>query len=379
MATFTNVSGKIKARVRKPHWPTVSRTFATNAAARAWARETERAMDAGTWIPQSVRHTVNADNEKKSHIHRRFCVEVHALKPFGDSKMRTTLAAARRLEGMSVMDLDAAFWVNYARDRRGLGSEGDPNYRPTPGRTVRHVSKKTVNDELGYIRQAIDFAMTLWGLELEYNPIDKALKVTSALNLTGASNSRTRRPTSQELRLILENAVYFGAERRLHCISLYVRLAVCTGMRLSEMHNLKKSDIDFEREEFWVRDRKHPTLKRGNDYLIDMRPEMKEVMLSFPESNDEYFISRHTLTKPKSISTKFARLVKQLGIEDLTFHDLRHEAISRFFEDTDMSAAEIMAISGHLDRTQLARYTQLRTRAQRRDERDKPSLVVDPA
>jgi integrase len=377
MATFTAVSGKVKARVRKPHWPNVSRTFSTNAAARAWARETERAMDAGTWVSRPVRHTVKSDNEEMSSILRRFCSEIHALKPFGDSKMSTTLAAARRLEGMSIHDLDAAFWVNYARDRRGLGSVSDPNYQPTPGRTAKTVGAKTINDELGYIRQAIDFAMTLWGLELPYNPVDKALKVTAALSLTGASKNRTRRPTSRELRLILENAVYYGAERRLHCLSLYVRLAICTGMRLSEMHNLEKSDIDFDREEFWVRDRKHPTLKRGNDYLIDMRPEMKEVMLSFPESSDEYFISRHTVTTADSISTRFTRLVKKLGIKDLTFHDLRHEAISRFFEDTDMTATEIMAISGHLDRTQLARYTQLRTRAQRRDERDKPSLVVD--
>ena len=373
MATFTNLSGKVKVRIRKTGWPTESRTFSTSAAARAWARDTELAMDTGKWIPKLRRYN---EEEKISTILHRFCTEIHALKPFGGSKMSTTLAAARRLEGLSVRDLDAAFWINYARDRRGFGGEGDPNYRPTPGRTDRPVSKKTVNDELGHIRQAIDFAMTLWGLQLEYNPIDKALKVASTLKLTGASNSRSRRPTSQELRLILDNAVYSGAERRLHCLSLYVRLAVCTGMRLSEIHHLKKSDIDFEREEFWIRDRKHPTDKLGNDHLIDMLPDMKKVMLSFPESDDEYFISRHTITKVTSISANFARLVKKLGIEDLTFHDLRHEAISRFFEDTEMTATEIMAISGHLNRTQLARYTQLRTRAQRRDERDRPSLVL---
>jgi integrase len=45
---------------------------------------------------------------------------------------------------------------------------------------------------------------------------------------------------------------------------------------------------------------------------------------------------------------------------DLRWHDLRHEAISRLFELTDLRDHEIMAISGHLTPAMLARYTQLR-------------------
>ena len=45
--------------------------------------------------------------------------------------------------------------------------------------------------------------------------------------------------------------------------------------------------------------------------------------------------------------------------EDLHFHDLRHEAISRFFE-TGLTIPEVALISGHRDYRMLARYTHLR-------------------
>ena len=52
------------------------------------------------------------------------------------------------------------------------------------------------------------------------------------------------------------------------------------------------------------------------------------------------------------------RLRKRAGILDLTFHDLRHEALSQKFE-AGMSIPSVMKISGHLTASQLFRYLQL--------------------
>ncbi|ELJ9472277.1 tyrosine-type recombinase/integrase, partial [Escherichia coli] len=51
---------------------------------------------------------------------------------------------------------------------------------------------------------------------------------------------------------------------------------------------------------------------------------------------------------------------QRLRIEDLHFHDLRHEAISRFFELGSLNVMEIAAISGHRSMNMLKRYTHLR-------------------
>ncbi len=53
------------------------------------------------------------------------------------------------------------------------------------------------------------------------------------------------------------------------------------------------------------------------------------------------------------------RLCRRAAIEDLHFHDLRHEAISRFFE-RGLSVPEVALISGHRDYRMLFRYTHLR-------------------
>jgi integrase len=54
------------------------------------------------------------------------------------------------------------------------------------------------------------------------------------------------------------------------------------------------------------------------------------------------------------------RLLNRSEIQSLHFHDLRHEAISRFFE-MGLSVPEVALISGHRDYRMLARYTHLRT------------------
>ena len=53
------------------------------------------------------------------------------------------------------------------------------------------------------------------------------------------------------------------------------------------------------------------------------------------------------------------RACRRAGIKDLHFHDLRHEATSRFFEK-GLNVMEVGAITRHKDLRMLQRYTHLR-------------------
>jgi len=62
----------------------------------------------------------------------------------------------------------------------------------------------------------------------------------------------------------------------------------------------------------------------------------------------------------RGIIHAFRDIASEKAFPDLRWHDLRHEAISRLFELTDLRDNEIMAITGHLTPAMLARYTHLR-------------------
>lgn len=56
-----------------------------------------------------------------------------------------------------------------------------------------------------------------------------------------------------------------------------------------------------------------------------------------------------------ALRLSWERLCRRSGVQDLHFHDLRHEAVSRFFE-IGLSVPEVASISGHKDMRMLMRY-----------------------
>ena len=63
----------------------------------------------------------------------------------------------------------------------------------------------------------------------------------------------------------------------------------------------------------------------------------------------------------RGIIHAFRDAITEAEFPDLRWHDLRHEAVSRLFEFTDLRDNEIMAITGHLTPAMLTRYTHLRS------------------
>lgn len=64
-------------------------------------------------------------------------------------------------------------------------------------------------------------------------------------------------------------------------------------------------------------------------------------------------------TSANAVKLAWRRLCARVGVSDLRFHDLRHEAVSQFFE-LGLSVPEVALISGHKDVRMLMRYTHLR-------------------
>ncbi len=69
---------------------------------------------------------------------------------------------------------------------------------------------------------------------------------------------------------------------------------------------------------------------------------------------------RDGIRRPYAINRAWTDMLKRIGIKGLRFHDLRHEATSRFVE-AGLSDLEVSSITGHKSMQMLKRYTHLRT------------------
>lgn len=326
MASIRSRNGKYFVEVRKLGFRPVRRTFETKAAAKAFATQTEAAMDNGSWLDVHEQRTTYIGP-----LLERYIEEIHPIKPFGKSKLATVRVTARAFQNTKVSDLTPGVILSYAKQRA--------------------VSPHTLTQELCYFAQAIDTARTLWNAPLKDNPVRATMKVMSQLGMLKGSRKRSRRLEPGELDALLKAADD-------HWIRPMILIAVESGMRQQEIQQLCWEDVDFANDTILIRNRKHPTEKAGNDQLIPMFPGVRKVLL------EEYGLSKQRgrvfdVKHSASVSDRFALLCKQARVVGLRFHDLRHEAISRMFE-RGMDIPQVAAVSGHKTWTQLKRYTQLR-------------------
>jgi integrase len=77
----------------------------------------------------------------------------------------------------------------------------------------------------------------------------------------------------------------------------------------------------------------------------------KALSVITPSTRDKVFPLRGN-----AFRLSWQRVLDRAGIDDLQFHDLRHEAISRFF-GLGLSVPEVALISGHRDMRMRFRYT----------------------
>lgn len=182
-----------------------------------------------------------------------------------------------------------------------------------------------------------------------------AFVVTNRLGVSSKSRERDRRPTLDELDKLME---HFGARLKRRPSSLpmqkIIAFAIFPTRRQEEMTRIGWVNLDTEGSRVLVRDMKNPGEKIGNDTWCDLPPEALQIILSMPRASDEIFPY-----STDAIGAAFTRAVQLLEIDDLHFHDLRHDGVSRLFE-IGLNRPRVASVSGHRSWTSLKRYTQLR-------------------
>ena len=122
-------------------------------------------------------------------------------------------------------------------------------------------------------------------------------------------------------------------------------------MRRSEIANLLWENVDLKGKTAYLE-----RTKNMSERTVPLSPAALGILKSIPRniSGSVFGMSANAIT----IAMKRAR--KKAKLENLTFHDLRHEATSRLFENTPLDVMEIAEITGHKNLQMLKRYTHLR-------------------
>ena len=319
-------------------------TFSRLTAARDWARGREVELEDPTVLNEARRTPVplgklirwyretfqRVSNWKRTKTQHLLFLENH---PF----------AAINAREMTTQSL-----IAHVRDRRTGGA-----------------GPATVSGDLTWIGVVLRAAKSVLSESVKPEVVDEARRACRELRLIGRSRKRTRRPTAAELQRL---DVYFAQQQRAAIpMRDVVQFAVASARREAEICGLLWSDNDGGCRTGLVRDAKHPQKKEGNHKPFKYTVEGWEIAQRQPHTCERMFPYN-----PKSVSTAFTRACKFLGIEDLTFHDLRHEATSRLFE-MGYAIHEVAQFTLHDSWDELKRYANLRPK----DVRDLGSQISE--
>ncbi|CAJ0707574.1 site-specific integrase [Ralstonia mannitolilytica] len=138
-------------------------------------------------------------------------------------------------------------------------------------------------------------------------------------------------------------------------------LALETGMRRGEMLGLRWWQVSFDGRAVQLTDTKNGS-PRGVALSLKAIAILKAVQQmaygSTVAINDPDERPVFPDVTPNALKLAFKRMLERAGVENFHFHDLRHEATSRFFEK-GLSPVEVASITGHKDTRMLMRYTHL--------------------
>lgn len=128
-----------------------------------------------------------------------------------------------------------------------------------------------------------------------------------------------------------------------------------TGMRRGEILNLRKANVDLVANQIRV-----TRTKSNKARFIPIHESLVPILqAAITRSSTEYvFTNAHGRPFSHRIGVAFRRATRKLGIEDLRFHDLRHDFATKLRRN-GMGLDLIAALLGHTTLAMTQRYAHL--------------------
>ncbi|ATQ75803.1 hypothetical protein CR152_15660 [Massilia violaceinigra] len=197
-------------------------------------------------------------------------------------------------------------------------------------------------------------ACTWWAEQMEVD--EPKLHFTTKCFPEGWEVQRDRRLEPGEYDKIMEQ-IRQGPER-LHWECL-VQLALETGARLQELVRSEWRELARD-DRLWIIPKGHTKKRKERRVPLSLRAQ-ETIRLLRAEIDPGSHRIFHALGNPRQVSLQFRYKIKATGIVGLTFHDLRHEAISLMSMNKRKAPIKaIMDIVGHKTYKAFNRYSHFR-------------------
>jgi len=313
MATFRKRNNLWQAQVRSRKHGSISKSFHLKCDAQAWAREQESLMQKGQW---------SKEHDKATTLGDLLCSYKELVTP----NKRSHESEVRRLtrltnDPISLLRLNEVTPAEIATFRDRRLKDGN----------------RTTEYDLVLLRHAWNIAVNEWDWKLPTNPVQK-------VRFPKPSPHRERRLRQGEYELLKTNC-----KERVWYLWPVIELAIETGMRIGELLSLEWKNIYLDSNRLVLN-----TTKNGKARIVPLTAIAKAVLKQINQDDDKVFPVTDV-----AVRQAWERLRASCEITDLTFHDLRHEAISRLFEK-GLNVPEVASISGHKTPSQLFRYVQVK-------------------
>jgi len=307
-----------------------SKVFKRKYDAERWAREIESKIDDGVFVDRSAAEETTLAEALDRYLDE---ISVHR-KGNGYSRDKSNVKTIKRFP-IAKLTLAKIRAADVARFRDARAKEVGPN---------------SVRLAMALISHLFTIAIKEWDMDYLNNPVMNTRKVSVA------HTARNRRLNGdEEGRLIAACKKYGGF------IDPVVKLALETAMRRGEIASIRWKDVDLNNRIVHLYD-----TKNGEHRDVPLSSAAVRVFkqLSNIRRIDGYVfgITADAITRAFSrvcTRAKDAKGEDSEPIQNLRFHDLRHEATSRLFE-MGLRTEVVKAITGHKTYQMLDRYTHLR-------------------
>lgn len=297
-------------------------------------------------------------------IIQRYIEELPLLnpdRPIGASHLYTLRRLQRSEIGQKkAAELKKGDVIDHCKQRRASG-----------------VTPPTINQDVTFLRGPLKWAGSAWDdcEDISDAAVAAALPLLNKYQLVGKSRPRDRRPTQQEIDILLD---HFRKQNAHHCtkvpMDVIVEFSLLTARRISETCRLRWGDVNGADMTCVVRDMKDPKIKKGNDHEFPLLGRAWDIVMAQPRLTDNPD-ERIFPYQSKTCSARYTIAKKVLAKKhpglflNLRLHDNRREAASRFLEGHESFGGEThtipqaMVLTGHKNPGMLIRtYTRLRAK-----------------